>query len=125
MIGLLLNAKTKVEAAKANGVTRLSRRKINRIRACYGRIIAEGVAANPDVVGRKRNVYEKKSFNLVTRMQRDRDDILRFVTDFAVGFDNNQAERDIRMVKLQQKISGCWRKRGGCQEVCVRGEKLP
>jgi transposase len=44
-----------------------------------------------------------------------RDEVLRCLDDTRVPFDNNQAERDLRMVKLQQKISGCWRTPAGAE----------
>jgi len=46
-------------------------------------------------------------------LARDQTDVLRFAHDFRVPFGNNQAEQDIRMVKLQQKISSCWRTADG------------
>lgn len=47
--------------------------------------------------------------SLLRRLDANRDDVLRFASDFRVPFSNNEAERAIRMVKLQQKVSGSWR----------------
>ena len=51
-------------------------------------------------------------------------DVLRFSTDFDVSWDNNQAERDVRMVKLQQKISGTWRTLDGAPVQLLRYPQL-
>jgi transposase len=61
---------------------------------------------------------------LLARLDRHRDDVLRFASDFRVPFDNNQAERDVRMVKLQQKISGGWRSESGARAFLAVGSYL-
>jgi transposase len=84
--------------------------------ARYDRIVAQGLAfheaqAPLDVVGAKKRgrIRRRAGHNLLLRLRGHKDDALRFLTNPAVPFTNNQAERDIRMMKLKQKISGCFR----------------
>jgi transposase len=116
---LLIDAKTAIETAHAQGRDRLDDTTLHSIRVRYGKLIAKGIAANPEPVSGKRHGYEKKAYNLLLRLDHQRADVLRFCSDFRAPFDNNQAERDIRMVKLQQKISGSWRTLDGARDFCA------
>jgi transposase len=119
LAALLVDAKTAVDTARAAGRDRLERTTLHSIRVRYGTLIAKGIAANPEPAAGKRHGYEKKAHNLLGRLDHQRADVLRFSADFRAPFDNNQAERDIRMVKLQQKISGSWRTLNGARDFCA------
>lgn len=119
MIGLLVEAKGAVEKAKAAGADALDTSTLHSIRVRYGKLVARGWAANPVPDFGKRSGVNKTAANLLTRLDGQRADVIRFATDFAVPFDNNQAERDVRMVKLQQKISGSWRTLAGARAYCA------
>jgi len=117
MIALLVEIKAMVQTATEAGKTELDATTLHGIRCRYGRLISQGHKVNP----RRSRRKQTKTFNLLKRLDEQREDVLRFATDFRVPFDNNQAERDIRMVKLQQKISGCWRTfKGATSYLCVR-----
>ena len=67
----------------------------------------------------KRGRQKKsKSRNLLERLRTFESDVLRFMTSSDIPFTNNQGERDIRMTKVQQKISGCFRSMGGAENFC-------
>ena len=86
----------------------------------YGKLVAKGWAANEQPSeAAEGKWYQNTAVNLLDRLDADRDDVLRFTTDFNVEFTNNQGERDIRMVKLQQKISGSWRTKAGADHFCA------
>ena len=72
--------------------------------------------------GRRGRLKRSKSRNLLERLVDYEEDVLRFMTAVNVPFTNNLAENDLRMTKVQQKISGCFRSFHGAEVFCkVRG----
>jgi transposase len=107
-----------VADARQAGLEQFDPAQLARITAAYRQIIALGQRTNPAgtvKTGKRGVIGQTLARNLLVRLDRDQDAVLRFATDFRVPFDNNQAERDIRMIKLQQKISGCWRTISGAE----------
>ena len=123
----LLETKTMVEDAKLAGETGLKREVISQIERLYTQLVEAALRANPPPDGgwpRGKRGREKKTKarNLAERFKERQNEILRFVHHFAVPFDNNLAERDIRMLKVQQKISGCFRSTQGADDFfTIRG----
>jgi transposase len=88
----------------------------------YQELVHIGLAANPpptERTGQRGAIKKGDVLNLLLRMQQHQDLILRFMTDFEVPFTNNQAESDLRMMKLRQKISGCFRSVEGSATFCT------
>jgi len=69
--------------------------------------------------GRRGRLKRSKSRNLLERLRDYEDDVLRFMEIEAVPFTNNQAENDVRMTKVHQKISGCFRSFDGARCFCL------
>lgn len=128
MMRLLTTIKARVDSAKAEGHTALSKQQLTGFKVLYQGLLTHGFKANPPppVVanalkkrGRKKQSPPK---NLLDRLKRHDAAVLAFMRDFHVPFDNNQAERDVRMMKLKQKISGCFRSADGARQFCrIRG----
>ena len=94
--------------------------KQQRFSDCYDRIIAEGLhyheSLSPWKIKPERGkAAQRKGHNLVLRLRNYKADVLRFMTDAAVPFTNNQAEQDLRMMKVKQKIAGGFRTIEGAQ----------
>ncbi len=124
MLKLLTEIKQAVEAAQAIGQPALSSQQLVDFQERYDQIVAKGLAANPppprtEEQPRKRGrIKQTLAKNLLDRLRNHPDKVLAFMYDFKVPFDNNQAERDIRMAKLKEKISGCFRSEAGSTAFC-------
>jgi transposase len=127
MKDLLLDMKAAVEQAKALGQHELDMLVLAGLLSRYNELLAEGYLANPPPPAPRQSEHAKRTpgrpkqspaRNLLDRLSGGKWAVLRFLLDFAVPFDNNQAERDLRMIKVQQKISGCFRTEVGVAMFC-------
>jgi transposase len=118
MMTLLVTMKATVQQAQAQGQTQLSAEAITQFETQYQELIATAMKrnpANPPVANSRGRPKQTPDRNLLERLKTHQAEVLRFIHDFQVPFDNNQAERDIRMMKLKQKISGGFRSEAGAQ----------
>src|ERR1700678_860014 len=110
-IGVLMDAKAAVETALQQGRDRVPPLVLCRLEKRYRDAIAAGHQANPPPkpTGSRGPTKQSVGGNLVRRLDTYQPETLAFLYDFDVPFDNNQAERDVRMIKVKLKVSGCFR----------------
>jgi transposase len=126
MMALLGEIKTAVERAQFQGREHLPPLLEAHFEGRYQKLLKQGYAPNPppadparDKRGRPKQTPVR---NLLLRLDTHRKQVLAFMYDFAIPFDNNLAERDLRMIKLRQKISGGFRSLTAAEAFCrVRG----
>jgi transposase len=122
---LLLEIKAAVERAVSKAKTKLSAKTLANFSSRYDAILKQGFKQCPSQAEPERQKPKrgrpKQSFakNLLDRLRDHKEAVLAFMYDFNVPFENNLAERDIRMLKVKQKISGCFRSFNGAEIFCI------
>ena len=112
MKALLLEMKRVFDRYKAIDKTELSRYYLDKFGVRYDAVVESAKNEITPSITRKKT----KAENLLIRLEKYRTEITRFTNDFDVPFDNNQAERDIRNIKVKQKVSGGFRTEDGADD---------
>ena len=122
---LLLDMKEATEQAREQGKLWLDPLEVVDWETRFLELLAEGDQAHPRATappGKRGRCKPSPARNLLDRLRKHQQAVLAFLEDLRVPFDNNQAERDLRMVKVQQKVSGCFRAFAGAQAFArIRG----
>lgn len=125
LIALLLDMKAATEQARADGLACLHPLEVADWQAQFCALVTAADASTPYAQappGHKGRVKQSAARNLLDRLLAEQEAVLAFLHRLAVPFDNNQAERDVRMVKVQQKVSGSFRSQAGADAFCrIRG----
>lgn len=125
MIELLRQACGEVSRSIDQGAQSLPKARQSYYRKRSSELIAKGRRRNPQQqrdpsrAKQRGKVKQSPAFNLLARLERHADQVWRFTADHRVPFTNNLAERDIRMPKLKQKVSGCFRSLDGLDAFCT------
>jgi len=127
MIKLLCHIKKVVDRARVAGRPCLAAQTLKQYRHRYDMLLARGYQVNPlpaatKIPGKRGRKKQTPARNLLNRLNNYADETLAFMYDFNVPFDNNISERDLRMTKVKQKVSGCFRSMLGAEIFCrIRG----
>lgn len=116
MKALLLEMKDITDNSKAQGLQSVDEQQQQQLTAKYDLLVQAGYLQHPIAEkqpGKRGTVKKSKTQNLLVRFKNHREDIIRFIKDFRVPFGNNLAEQAVRMMKVKQKISGCFRSKEG------------
>ncbi len=118
----LLDAKREVDDAKAANAQSLDAVRVIYFDRRYSRLLRAGRDEFPvltvDESKKRGKRKQHKVKSLHDRLVNHKKEVLAFLYDFSLPFDNNLAERDVRMVKVKQKISGCFRSDQGAKTFC-------
>lgn len=122
MMSFLIQIHRKVNTLKAEGFENIELGELQILQRQYHDIINKGIVEDseksPQVLTPKGKKVKSKPLLLLLKLQKYDIETLAFMYDFNVPFDNNLSERDLRMQKLRQKISGCFRGKEGADVFC-------